>query len=271
MPDASDGLGEIVAKYQARPLSRTQWSLWILLLFVSLLITITAGWSIFIQQVYPGFAIIAGLDKTLFMSGYLATLIISVSIIIQYWHSKRFIEIYQAGVRIRLWGIDSISLKWQELEGISIARLDYKLFNRSIKQQSKLLFYLRDRPSIYLEPTLPFIEEALEDIKECYYDFLFPDLVEKLKTGQPVSFGPIHVNQDAFQIYRRIPSQDFILPVNQRSSQFISIPWQSLKALTIHGGYLVVQSENLSTKKIPISQIPNFELLFKIIEQGVTQ
>jgi len=39
--------------------------------------------------------------------------------------------------------------------------------------------------------------------------------------------------------------------------------------LTVHSGFLVVQSGNSMTKRIPISQIPNFEILLKMIEQGV--
>lgn len=76
-----------------------------------------------------------------------------------------------------------------------------------------------------------------------------------------------------------IKDQSILVAKSLPPVEFLESPYQikTMRAidafdkvkLSVHSGILVVKSGNSLTKRIPVSQVPNFEVLLKLFEQGV--
>lgn len=271
MPTSNEELGQLVERYQAKPLSVSRWIFLLFLLLSPLIVISIKLWEFLTNQLNRNILEIFQSNYPLLMSAYLLFLVALIALLLNYWHSKRFIEIYQHGVHWRFWGIKPASLLWSQVEGIAVARLEFTFLGRPVSHQTRVMLYLFNRPPLLIDLRSPQIEKALDQLKNQYYLYLFPRLLENFNRGQTLSFGPVRVQQESFEFFKRLPTVDFIPPSLLKSGKVQKIPWAKLNNLTVQRGFLVVQSGNLGTKRIPLSQIQNFELLLKIIEQGVNE
>jgi hypothetical protein len=60
-----------------------------------------------------------------------------------------------------------------------------------------------------------------------------------------------------------------ILVGNRPASSGQTIPWEKLRSVDVVSGFLVVELSDYSRRKLPVSKIPNIELLLQLIQQGV--
>lgn len=100
------------------------------------------------------------------------------------------------------------------------------------------------------------LPELITRLKAHLYPRLFPSLRSSLLSGEELSFGPLAVHRQ--HILLKTKSSD-------------PIPWTKVRQVTIQSGYLVVELErspqSRSRMRVPVSKIPNLELLLKLIEE----
>jgi hypothetical protein len=106
---------------------------------------------------------------------------------------------------------------------------------------------------------LPELPELVSRVKASLYPVLQPELARMFRSGVPLSFGPVRIDRDGIRLRRRRPFPGTLC-----------VPWRHVKRITIHSGYFLVElGDRRGHHRLPVSQIPNLEILLKIIDQGV--
>jgi hypothetical protein len=100
---------------------------------------------------------------------------------------------------------------------------------------------------------------AYENLPECITRLkarLYPHLLSELKPtfmdGKWIYFGPVAIQRDTIRLYKT------------------QLPWSEVKRVSVVKGDLVVELVDQSSRRIPAEQIPNFEILLQLIDQGVS-
>jgi hypothetical protein len=263
-------LGELKTIYRGRQLGRRgRVLLWIgTMLALGFFLAVNA-WRLF--RSYPSdLALIQGEADFWLLVAYLALLILGTAFSLKYFESKRFIAIHENGIRWRMSGLRRHQLFWDQIAGIATAVIQEQFINIPLRCHHLGILYPIGRDPIIFQETVPDAPEMIAKIKEKFYPHLKSRLEAQSLTDQPLWFGPVVVLSDGLHVPRRISNHDFYLHLPRRINSR-AIPWQDIRYLAVQCGMLVVKSGNYGTKHIPVSQIPNLELLLELIEQKVNQ
>jgi hypothetical protein len=264
----STDFGDLLSTFRGYPFGRKD--LWWIIpgVFCFLLPIAYAAWLF--QRIEEINGLIAAFYRVQpwLLLAYLAFLSLTTLMIYRAWASRRFVTVYQKGLRWRLRGFRIHSLPWEELNGIASASIQDKFVNKTLRNEQQSILYPKNGTPIVLDERLQNLPGLIAEIKKQFYPQIYPELLENLHAGKEIQFGPIAIQNQTIQIARSIPDEEFLIaPYHPKRMQ--KLPWSQSLGLTVHSGFLVVQSGNSMTKQIPISQIPNFEILLKMIEQGV--
>jgi hypothetical protein len=167
-------------------------------------------------------------------------------------------------------GLRRYQLDWEQITGIATAVIQEQFLNIPLRlYHLAILYQTSGAPVIFME-TVQDVPEMIEKLKEKYYPYLRPRLELQSAGGQPLWFGPLMIQSDALYVPRRVANNDYYVTLpDQINSR--PIPWKDINYLAVQCGLLVVKSSNYGTKHIPVSQIPNLEILLDIIEQKVNR
>ncbi len=268
MKRSSVDLGDLVSSHSGRQLNRHD-AWWILL--ASICFFLPFGYSIWLfYWSYTKFGLAAAFHRVepWLLIAYLAFLCMATLLIYRIMSARRFVSVYQKGLRWRLKGFRNRSIAWDEMDGIASAMIQKKFFSKTLSLESQAILYPKEGSPLVLDQQLQDLEGLITQIKELFYPFIFPSLMDRFQGGREVQFGPISIQNHSIHIVRKVSDEEF-LPTPYIPKRMHTVAWSQLLGLTVHSGFLVVQSGNSMIKRIPISQIPNFEILLKIIEQGV--
>jgi hypothetical protein len=265
---SSTDFGDLVSTYRGFPFTRKD--LWWIIPGLSCFI-LPLGYSAWLfNRVIESNGLVAAFYRAQpwLLLAYLAFLSFATIMIYRAWTSRRFVSVYQKGLRWRLKGFQIHSLLWEELSGIATATIQDKFANKTFRSEQQSILYPKSGAPVVLDNRLQNLDELVEEIKKQYYPQIYPELLDSLHAGREIRFGPVAIQNQTIQIAKFIPPEEF-LASTYRPKRMQKLPWSQSLGLTVHSGFLVVQSGNSMTKRIPISQIPNFEILLKMIEQGV--
>jgi hypothetical protein len=172
---------------------------------------------------------------------------------------------------IKAYGSDEC-LEWEAVSGISVETIGKKIDKGSPSNtitSQKVKLFLQNGKTISLVETadrpggLKNLPELVSRVKAFLYPRLTPRFKSAFAAGQSLSFGSLSVQKAGIQ-FRTVPGIRTSLPV----------PWDQIGHITVKSGYLVVELSQSSThsprpKRVPLSQIPNIELLLQIIKENV--
>jgi hypothetical protein len=130
-------------------------------------------------------------------------------------------------------------------------------YRMTIRPKKGLPIILRDDHSGALPGGLPKLPDLASHIKARVYARLVPGLYRDFAAGRWLSFGPLSIHKDYLRFGRYIPGAP--------------IPWNRVQRLAIDSGHLVVEldsSPNHQPKHVPVSNVPNLELLLQLFDQG---
>jgi len=262
-------LGERIAFYTGHRLKRKD--LWWILLGCLLWVVplVYAGWLFRKYELENGVLAAYYWIQPFIMLAYLAFLILGTWLTYRIWSAKRFVGVYQNGLRWRLKGFRVHHLIWSDLEGIACATTERVVFLKSLREEHQAVLYRKNKPAVAIDNRIEDYNGLIEIIKAQFYPTIFPNLLASFQNGQRLQFGPIAIQKSSFYIARAIPQNEFPDRPYQAKAMN-SFAWAQLTDLSVNSGFLMVKSGNSKMKKIPVSQIPNFEILLKIVEQGVT-
>jgi hypothetical protein len=266
--NAASDFGGLLSTHRGYPLtSKDLW--WIIPGLACFILPLAYGAWLF-QWINENYGLVAAFYRVQpwLLLAYFAFLSLATLLFYRAWTSRRFISIYEKGLRWRLKGFRIHSLPWEDLSGIASAITQDKFAKRTLRKEYQSILYLSNGTAIVLDERLQDLPGLTEEIKKQYYPQIYPKLLDSLQAGKEIRFGPIALQNQSIQIARFIQTEEFLAsPYHSKRMQ--KLPWSQSLGLTVNSGFLVVQSGNSMTKRIPISQIPNFEILLKMIEQRV--
>jgi hypothetical protein len=180
-------------------------------------------------------------------------------------HSSRRISIHSLGLVVYFFHLSQV-FPWEDISGISVdaASLPSKRYPHYIRYQSIITFsdgtFLRQQGSQngpLRSADIQDLPALLSRLKAILYPRLLPRLSEQFQSGGWLDFGPLSIHTSGLRTGS--PQQ--------------TIPWSQVSRLTVQSGRLVVELTGVpkpSRLAIPVSRIPNLELLFQLIRQGAT-
>ena len=260
--------GELIAIHSWQKLDRHD-LLWLLFGIVCLIIPAGYGiWLFYGLQEKNGLLVAFYRIQPWVMITYLVFISLSCLIIYRLWSSRRFIAVYQSGIKWRLKGFKTNMLSWDELEGIATATIEKRLFGKTLNYEEHSILYRKSGSPIEFDDRIQDQQALIEEIKKQYFPLIYSDLKAKFESGREINFGPISIQKQSLHYAKAIPSGEFHFP-NQHAPRGYAIPWSQVMEFTVNSGFLVVKSGNSKIKRIPISMILNFEILLKLIEHEV--
>ncbi len=161
------------------------------------------------------------------------------------------ITINHSGLALTRFLLPARHLTWDEMEGIATGITQETLFGRVIFTRFQTTLYLASGKRLPLDGRLKNLPELTTRLKASLYRRAFSRLRTDFLDGYPVQFGPLTLQRKFIKIRQHV------------------IPWEQVARLTIQSGSLVVELIQQAPLRIRSSQIPNLELLFRLVTEGV--
>jgi len=168
---------------------------------------------------------------------------------------RRFIAVYKKGLHIQL-GRARV-FRWEEIAGIAFRASRRHFLGIPIQTRYHAVLFPGTGRPVELPGSIQNFPEMVSNIKAHLYPRLAPELHANFQAGQWLYFGPVAIQQTAIK-----------LGSNTRPAGR-TIPWSGVDRLTVQSGYLVVELKDGPRRRLPVSQIPNLEILLDLIQSGV--
>lgn len=268
---ARGALGHLIAVYRPHPPSQVmQWT-WLVGGAVTVLSFL--GYGIF--QAFSNqarFGVIPAVTRSAgwITAGTILMLVWLLVILYCIYKRQPTIRLYAQGLYIE--ARQPMLLHWEQIDGIaSGARKRRDWFNGKEELCYSAFLSPTQGRSIHLHGSsdgkrgIPELPELIRRIKANLYPGLYPELLRMFRSGLPLNFGLVAIDKRGLQLRSKIPL------VSPRQ-----ITWQNVKRITVQSGYFLVESDHRPrrgyahpTYRLAVAQIPNLELLLKIIDQGI--
>lgn len=147
-------------------------------------------------------------------------------------------------------------LRWNQVSGIKFTQECSENTSRFLKRQA-IIYPFTGKP-IHFTDSIMGLTELITLIKAHLYPNILPKLRSQFQDGHEVHFGPITIHRQYLKIQRG-PLPFFVLRK----------PWSHILHITVKTGFLIVDSKKGKLISIPVSKIPNLELLLNLIQTGV--
>ena len=211
----------------------------------------------------------ASWSRPWFQLATLALVIFGILVTYRLLLARRFVSVYKMGVRLRLNPLHTRQLRWDQITGISNTILQDHFFGIRLRTRQRAILYPNAGGPLTLGEDLENLPELVSRLKAGLYPRLLSGLTSDFESGKWLYFGPIAINKQGMRLRRnRSRNQQ---PQSERSAdkKGTFLTWDRIEHLTVHSGELVVELRDQSPNRIPVSRIPNLELLLQIIQQRV--
>ncbi len=170
--------------------------------------------------------------------------------------SHQFVAVHEKGIKVVL--DQRRILRWEEIAGVSTQSTRYHLLGLQLRERYAGILYPNTGKPIHLNGAIQGVAELLSMLKARLYPRLLPNLQENFENGQWLYFGPLAIQKDGIKLIRK-----GVFSSKQ------TITWSQVSRIQVRLGYLVVELSDKTSQKIPVSNIPNIELLLQLIQMGV--
>lgn len=155
-------------------------------------------------------------------------------------------------------------LHWQILSGVIFATTEDRWRDRPLYTRQHAWIRLHNGRRINLAhfshpKDLP---ELVSRLKTRYYPYWLPQLQANLQAGQWLRFGPLAIHSQGLRV-----APFGLDPLKGWRTQ--SWRWDQVNHMTIENGNLVIEFRPLARKEIPVTQIPNLEMLWQLLRTGI--
>ncbi len=250
-PNQRIALGPLIALHRYPPLRWREAILWLAVGLVAVTPPLFYGFTRY-QIGYTKFgpAAAALWSRPWYLLSVIVLFVFSLLLIRRLRLIHRYVAVHQKGINLAL--DQAIMYRWEQLAGISTSTDQFEFLNLPFHPRYHAVLYPNIGKPIPLYDALQDFPELLTQIKAKLYPRLLPGLKTSFEAGQWAYFGPIAINRESFN-YKKHPH-----------------PWSEVKQLTIEKGALVVELENRAHLRLPVSKIPNLEILLQLIHLGVS-
>jgi len=201
------------------------------------------------QQHGPALAFIRG--RSWFIFATILLVILAGYILTRFLISSQRIEIFENGIQYRSIFLRRHVYTWSEMSGIASSATRFTFLRKDMRIIPSGVIYLYSGKSIVLTNRFQNIPRLVEIVKSKTYPLIWLTLKSSYRSGGTAQFGPLTLTREHLQIVKR------------------SIPWEAINKLKTDSGFLVVELRDDPAQKVPISDIPNLELLLKFVDWGI--
>lgn len=244
-------LGPLIATYRYRPLRWREMLLYLGLGLLAIGIPLLYGFLQY-RDGYNNHGELAAVtwSRPWFLLAGFAMICCLLLVVHRLRLAGRSIAVHQKGLYLVVGQV--FVLRWEEISGIATAMLQPSLFGmrRSIRYRATIFPNL-GKP-IPINSSYENLQECITHLKARFYPRLISELKPIFMDGKWIYFGPVAIQRDSMRLFKK---------------QHL---WPEVKRVSVVKGDLVVELVDRSSRRIPIDQIPNFEILLQLIDQGVS-
>jgi hypothetical protein len=259
--------GRLVATFTERPTHK--WTLLVIIGMSCFLVSLANGiWSS--KNGYTTFnpSILTDWFQPWIIIALLALSAVCLLLVAILGFKPRYVSIYQKGLRWRLAKQPERFIPWEEIAGIAAAFTQEHFLGIPLQRRYRARIYPTQGSPIELKENLQNLPQLITQLKTSLYPHLLPKLEKIWDGGQWVYFGSLAVHLHALSLADHLPARYF-LDALTTGQDWRQVPWVQVKSVSVKAGFLVVELQNADNHRIPVSQIPNIELIFQLIHQGV--
>jgi hypothetical protein len=193
--------------------------------------------------------------------------------------SRRAVEVYQKGLRIKLGR--TVFIPWNQLAGVSTEINALQAVPGRERLQRRAVLHPSTGQPIRLGQEFENLPELLSHIKAHLYPRLLPALREEFHSGRWVHFGELAISSQGLRVR----------PEGRSGSDHrrrLDMTWPQVESVQVQNGRLILEycqageqtgaqpnhtPANPSVRRqrrLEAGQIPNIELLLQLIQQEVT-
>ena len=252
-PDAArTNLGPKITTFRGRPIILRTWILLLipgcLLIFASYFYGMLLAGDAY-QNYGPVLAYIR--SRSWFIFATLMLILLAAYFLYLLLLSALRFEVYKNGVRYRSLLLLSHTYSWSEISGISSSATKTTFFGKEIRTIPSGKIFFNNGKSIDLTNKIQNLPRLVSIVKSKIYPLIWPTLKSLLRSGGTAQFGRLQLTQENILIAKK------------------KIPWILVEGLSVDSGFLVVNLRDATNQFVPISKIPNLELLLKLVDWGV--
>jgi Family of unknown function (DUF6585) len=168
---------------------------------------------------------------------------------------RRFVAVHRRGIRLRPGFLHTYSLQWKQISGVALSVTQDVFLRSRGRARLRAVIYPNQGKQIRLDERLQNLPELISRLKASLYPRLLPEMKTSFQAGKWLYFGPLAVQSNALRLHNG------------------NITWGQVENLQVKAGYLAISWKEgqgpARSMRVPVSKIPNFELLLQIIREGV--
>jgi len=195
----------------------------------------------------------------------LGTIVFLLLLALRRWQSRKFVTLHPNGLAI-FQPLGRVKrLFWKELAGVTVCNERENFLGVPWRLRFTASLIPHTGKLVRLDPVIQNQPELVEKIKENLYPERMAEMQAGFQDGRWLNFGPLEIHLNGLRL-ADVHSKDLNGPETGREP----LPWRRVERLEVKTGFLVVELDTGKQHSVPISQIPNFELLIQLIDQAET-
>lgn len=245
-------LGPIISTYRGRPLRWRD----IFLIFLPGTLAVFAPLAYGVWRTNYGYAqygpiAASAWGRPWFLIAAFSTLCLLVLALIRMHTSSIRVDVHRNGLSIRLSPFKHHKLHWTQISGIATSTIKNHFLGMVLKKTRSVTLYPTLGSPIGINDRVKNISALADQIKSKIYTRLLPALHANLSKGRSLHFGQLSINQQHITL---------------KSKKF---RWEEVTNITVQSGYLVLHLAKKRRLRLATTYIPNIEILFQLINQGI--
>ena len=192
-------------------------------------------------------------SRPCFLTSLFITLVILILAIQRIDRSHRKVAVHENGLVIFISLLKRKTFYWTEISAVTVQSERLSLFLIPFSTNIRVVIYPYHGRPVRLGKSISDLAGLISRIKNRLYPLLMSNFIQDLNRGRWIHFGELSIHKSGLRI---------------RSRQFNLTEVRAVKVLA---GNLVVELSNDRQQSVPVSQIPNLELLFQLINQWINR
>lgn len=246
----SKGLGALVQRYNARPLS---WSELLRLAALGCLAVFGplgyGAWQMQVIQAERGIVAAQAASQVWYLLALAGVGVFGLLVIVRLSARRGFVAVHENGLAVRhAWG-SVRRLSWNAISGIASEQNEQYFLGWQVNTRYQATLIPTTGKPVHLPDGLEGYAELISRLKACLYPRLLTGLETDLEAGKSLYFGP--------------------LAISQRGLSYGSQRWRwaEVEYLDIQNGRLEIKPNDQRSLRFSSGQIPNLEILLQLVSK----
>lgn len=249
-PAKSKGLGALVRRYNARPLSWSELLRMSALGCLAVLGPLGYGtWQAQVIQAERGIVAAQAASQTWYLLALVGVGVFGLLVILRLLARRAFVAVHENGLALRQPWSSVRRLGWNAISGIASELTEQYFLGWQVNSRYRATLIPTTGKPIHLPGGLEDCPELISRLKAILYPRLLTSLENDLQAGKSLYFGPLAISRRG------------LVHGNQRWR------WAEIEYLDIRNGRLEIKPGNQRILRFSSRKIPNLEILLQLISK----